>query len=26
MLLETFDPSSDAAVPTYYNVLKALPW
>ena len=26
MLLETFDPSSDAAVPIYYNVSKVLPW
>jgi hypothetical protein len=26
MLLETFDPSSDAAVPIYYKVLKAVPW
>jgi hypothetical protein len=26
MLLEAFDPSSTAAVPTYYTVLKALPW
>ena len=26
MLLETFDPSSDAAVPIYYHVSKALPW